>query len=352
MVSLDVFSQDPFKTIQLTAAVDKVPFQPQGLGALGIFEDFPIYTETAAIEEREGVLTVIPFSERGTAGLERTTEIRKMRSFHVPRLRHEDTIYAREVANIREFGTESVLMQVMTETARRFAGPTGLLRNIEYTWEYHRLAAIQGLLLDANGSTLYNWFTEFGVTPPATVSFNLAANTEFSLRPLINGVARGMARAAKGAFTLNTQIYAACGDQFWDDFTNHIDVIHTYYNWMAAQELRSGAAFDMKTFEPQMLSFGAMYFAGIYWFNYRGSDDDTAIAIPTNEVKFFPRGAPGVFRRVLSPGESIDWVNTLGRPYYARMIPDLLRNEWVKPEVSSYPLHICTRPEVLYSGQA
>ena len=36
----------------------------------------------------------------------------------------------------------------------------------------------------------------------------------------------------------------------------------------------------------------------------------------------------------------------------ATIIPDLLRNEWVKPEVSSYPLHICTRPEVLFSGRA
>src|SRR5579872_3225781 len=165
-VSLDVFDTDPFKTIQLTQAVEKVPFLPQGLGGLGIFEDDPIYVETAVVEERDGQLALIPFSERGTDGLQRTTELRKARAFKVPRLRHEDTVYARELANIREFGTESVLMQVMTEVARRFAGPTGLLRNIEYTWEYHRLAAIQGLLLNSDGSTLYNWFNEFGVTQP------------------------------------------------------------------------------------------------------------------------------------------------------------------------------------------
>lgn len=352
MVSLDVFNQDPFKTIELTAAVDKVPFLPQGLGGLRIFEDFPIYVETAAIEEREGVLTIIPFSERGTAGLQRTTEIRKMRNFQVPRLRHEDTITAREVANIREFGTESTLMQVMTEVARRFAGPTGLLRNIENTSEYHRLAAIQGQLLDADGSVLYNWFNEFGVTPPTEVAFNLSANTEFSLRPLINPIARGMARAAKGAFTQSTQIYAACGDEFWDQFTNHQDVIRTYMNWQAAAELRSGAAFSSTVFEPNQLSYQSMLYSNVYWFNYRGSDDGSQIAIATDKVKFFPVNAPGIFRRVLSPGESIDWVNTLGRPFYARIIPDVLRNEYVKPEVSSYPLHICTRPEVLFSGRA
>lgn len=352
MVSLDVFNQDPFKTIELTAAVEKVPFKPQGLGALGIFEDFPIYVDTAVIEDRAGVLTVIPFSERGTAGTERTTELRKARNFKVPRLRHEDTIYAREVANIREFGTESVLMQVMTEVARRFAGPTGLISNIEYTWEYHRLAALQGELLDANGSVVYNYFTEFGVTPPTEIGFNLAANIEGSLRPLCNQLYRGVARAAKGAFTTGSRVYAACGDTFWDEFTTHQDVTKTFYNWQAAAELRSGAAFDPMIYEPDQLSFQAMKFADIYWFNYRGSDDASTIAIPADKVKFFPVAAPGVFRRILAPGESIEWVNTLGRPLYSRIIPDLLRNEFAKPEVSSYPLHICTRPEVLYSGRA
>ena len=346
-VSLDVFDSDPFKTITLTAAIEKIPFKPDGFGALGLFEDFPIYTETAAIEERDGLLTVIPFSERGTAGEQRTTELRKMRNFQVPRLRHEDTITAREVANIREFGTESVLMQVMTETARRFAGPTGLLANIEYTWEYHRLAAIQGLLLDANGSTVYNYFTDFGVTQPTEVAFNLAANLEGTLRPLANQVYRGIARAAKGAFTRGSRVYAACGDEFWDALVTHQDVVKTFYNWQAAAELRTGAALAQELYEPGMLSFQAMLFGDIYWFNYRGSDDNSAIAIATNKCKFFPVNAPGIFRRIMSPGESIDWVNTLGRPYYARIIPDLLRNEWVKPEVSSYPLHICTRPATL-----
>lgn len=352
MVSLDVFNQDPFRTIQLTAAVDKVPFQPRGLGGLGLFDDYPIYVDTAVVEERDGLLTVIPFSERGTPGLQRTTELRKARSFNVPRLRHEDTITAREVANIREFGTESVLMQVMTEMARRLAGPTGLLSNLEFTWEYHRLAAIQGFLLDANGSIVYDYFNEFGVTPPVEIGFNLAANVEGSLRPICNEVVRGVARAAKGAFVLSSQIYAACGDLFWDQFSNHQDVTKTYVNWYQAQELRTGSAFATTLFEPEQLSFQSFYFNGIYWFNYRGSDDGTQIAIPSDKVKFFPRGAPGIFRRILSPGEAIDWVNQLGRPYYARVIPDIERNEYVKPEVSSYPLHICTRPAVLWSGRA
>jgi hypothetical protein len=32
------------------------------------------------------------------------------------------------------------------------------------------------------------------------------------------------------------------------------------------------------------------------------------------------------------------------------MIFDKDRNEWVRAEMSVYPLHICTRPEVLFTG--
>ena len=36
---------------------------------------------------------------------------------------------------------------------------------------------------------------------------------------------------------------------------------------------------------------------------------------------------------------------------YVQPIFDRDRNEWWRMEASSYPLHICVRPEVLYSGR-
>jgi hypothetical protein len=341
MASLDVFHQDPFSTISMTSAIEKVPFLPTALGDLGIFDDHPIYTTALMVEERDGVLSVIQSSERGTPPTsERTTERRVARYFECPRITQGDSIYAHEIQNIREFGTESVLMQVQTEAARRLAGPTGIMRNVEYTWEHMRLGAIQGLLLDADGSTIYNWFDEFGITAPAEVGFNLAAATEFSLRPICNEIVRGVARASKGAFTPLSQIYGLCGDTFWDQLTNHPDVVKTYYNWQAAQELRKGQAFE------------AMYFSGIYWFNYRGSDDASTIAIPADKVKFFPVKAPGIFERALSPADRMEYVNTLGKPMYVYPIFDTQRNQFWRQEVYSFPLFICKRPEVLWSGRS
>jgi hypothetical protein len=341
---LDIFNQDPFKAIALTDAVQRNPYQPVGLGNLNIFDPNPIRTTALAIEERTGKLALIPLSERGAEGTQRTTEKRKMRYFDVPRLMHDDTLYASELQGIREFGTESVLMQIEAEVARRLSGPTGLLASVEYTKEYLRLGALQGLMLDPkDGSTVYNWFDEFQIVQPAETAFNLAAGTANTLRPICNDVVRRMARAAQGAFTPTTRAWAMCGDQFYDQFVNHPDVIRTFINWSEAKALRDGS---------QGGAFSAFDFGDITWFNYRGSDDNTTIKVPTDKVKFFPVGAPGVFREVNAPGETVDWVNTPGKPVYVLPIFDVLRRMWWKMEAYSYPLFICTRPEVLLSGRA
>jgi hypothetical protein len=344
VVSLNVFYQDPFSTIQLTKAIDKIPFQPTLLGDMGLFEPFPIRTTALMIEERQGVLTLIKTTPRGAPiNFERVTEKRTARFFNVPRIVAGDTIMAAELQNIRQFDTETELMQVQAEVARRLAGPTGLLSSIAYTWENMRLGAIQGIVLDADGSTIYNFFNEFQVAPPTPVAFSLSSDIANSLRPIINNLVRTMARASQGAFTPMTRVTALCGDQFYDEFVNHPDVIRTFLNWSAAQDIRdgtSGGAFD------------SFRFAGVDWINYRGSDDNSTIKIPTNEVFFFPRNAPGVFQKVMAPADRFEYINTPGKDVYVYPIFDRDRNEWWRQECYSYPLFICTRPAVLQNGTA
>ena len=65
MASIDVFHSDPFTMIELTAAVERNPFLPTGIGELGLFTDNPIRTRALAVEQRKGQLTLIPTSPRG-----------------------------------------------------------------------------------------------------------------------------------------------------------------------------------------------------------------------------------------------------------------------------------------------
>lgn len=337
---IDIFHSDPFSSIEMTTAVERVPHLPSVLGDLDLFTPNPIRTTALAVEERNGILTVIPTSQRGQPiNSERNTEKRKMRYFECPRITQGDTIHSHELQNIRAFGETSVLMQVQDEVARRLHGPTGIVNNINYTWENMRLGAVQGILVDQDGSVLYNWNDEFELAQPAEFAFNLDANIEYTLRPICNTIVRTMGRAAKGAFLPTTKVVALCSDGFWDKFITHIDVEKTYKNWSEAAELRKGTAWS------------AFEFSDILWLNYRGSDDNATIKIPDDKVKFFPSGAPGVFEVAYAPGESFDWINTPGQPVYIIPIFDRDRNMWWRVEAFSYPLFICKRPETLASGR-
>lgn len=342
MSMINIFRNDAFSEVALTSQVERIPHLPSMLGDYGaaLFAPNPIRTTALAVEERDGVLTVVPLSQRGQpTNFERTTERRKMRYFEVPRIFNGDTIHSHELQNIREFGQETVLMQVQTEVARRLGGPTGLLSVLDYTEEYQRLAAVQGMLLDADGSVWYNWFDEFEFVAAAEIAFNLDAKTEYTVRPAVNQMLRSMARSSKGAFTTSTSVVGLCGDSFYDAFITHPDVEKTFKNWSDAAELRKTGAFQ--TFN----------FAGVEWINYRGSDDNTSIKIPDDKVKFFPVNAPGVFEKAMAPGESFEWINTPGQERYVVPIFDRDRNSWWRMEAYGYPLYICKRPEVLRTGK-
>jgi hypothetical protein len=337
MASLDIFKQDAFSTIQMLSAIEKVDYQPQFLGTLNLFEPEPLIgTDQIMIEERDSTLSLIQTSERGAPLAQRTTEKRKVRSFMTSRIAKKDRLMASELFRIRAFGSETELMQVQREVARRLAGPAGLMRDVELTWENMRLGAVQGIVTDADGSTIVNFFTEFGVAQPAEVALDLANTADGALKQKITAIVRAMQRAAKGVWTPQTRIVGLCGDAFYDEFTNHAEVRNTYKNWTAAADLRKGA--EWNTPFP---------YGGVDWINYRGTDDTSTVAVNTDRAKFFPVNAPGAFKVAWAPGEFFDTIAMPGQPVYPKVIVDDERQAWADIEVYSYPLFLCTRPAML-----
>lgn len=354
-ISMDVFNQDAFSTIQLTAAIERIPYTPTLLGQLNIFEPMPIRTEAAAFEMRNGVISLIQTSERAAPLAEQESEKREFRFQQTVRLAKGATIRASEIQNMRAFGSETELMAISTELMRRYNGPTGLVNDLALTWEKHRLGAVQGIVLDADNTTLVNWFTFWNQVQPAEIDFALGTTTTDVIGKC-SQVIRQMARASKGAWIEGrTQVHALVGDTFWDMLRNHDRVRDTFLSWEAAMSLRASVV------EPTAGQFGEpFYFGGIYFRNYRSTDDydenitkgTPTVGIPAAKAKFFPVNAPGAFKWFKSPGESFDFANTPGLDYYGIIVRDLQRNMWVRPEVYSYPLFACTRPAMLQRAKA
>ncbi|HWL70423.1 MAG TPA: major capsid protein [Geminicoccus sp.] len=339
MATMDIFNDDAFSAVNMTDAVDKIPYAPSWLGSLGIFTPRPVETTDVAIERRSGRLELIPTSERGGPLVEGNPIRRDIRSFRAPRIAKGETLQAASIQNVRAFGRESELEQVQAKVAEINART---MADMELTWEHMRLGAVQGVVADADGSTLFDWFDAWGISPPAEIDFDLDNPSPASgaLKQACNDVIRTMVRAGMGAVTTTTRIIGLAGDDFYDSFTNHSEVRATYLNQAEASDLRNNNS-----------PFTTFRFGGIDWINYRGTDDNSTVAVGTDKVKFFPVGAPGVFQVAYAPGESFDFVNRPGRPVYNILVKDQDRNFWVRPELYSYPLFYCTRPEMLARGK-
>jgi hypothetical protein len=331
-MNMDVFSGNAFSTISLTGAVDKMDFVPSFLGGMGLFEPMPVRTKKIFIDRRDGTLTLIPTTPDGTPPPELKTDNRDAVSLETVRLAKSFTLWAHELAGLRPFGQELTLENVQAEYLRRLSR---MRDDLEVTEEFHRLGALQGLLLDSDGSTvIYDYASEMGEAIPAATSFELDVTTT-DVRGLCHALTRSMARSSRGAITNSTSIHALCGDSFYDAFIVHPNVEKTYLNWSAASDLRENKA------------HGSFVYGGITWHNYRGTDDNSTVAIPTAEAKFFPVGARGVFKKAMSPHPSMEYVNTLGQAAYSGNVLDRDRQMWTKGEVYAYPLYICQQPRVL-----
>lgn len=336
MANMNVFEGDAFSLMELSGAIDRMDYKPGFLGELGIFEREPATQSTVWIDERDSSLSLITTSPRGAPPEELAKDSRTARPFKIPRITKGSTLYATEVAGIRAFGTENEQDRVQSEYARRLMR---LRQDVEVTQEHMRLGALQGILLDADGSTvIYNYFTEFDITPAADVSFELDVDTT-DVAGIARNLARSMARSSRGAIGTGATIHALCGDAFYDALIVHPQVRQTYLNWSAAADLRDQAA------------FGAFTYGGVTWHNYRGTDDNSTVAVDTDEAKFFPMNAPGVFKHIMAPAdEFMPYVGAPGQDTYAMNIIDRDRQAWTRAEAYSYPLMICQRPEVLRTG--
>ena len=91
----------------------------------------------------------------------------------VRHMRRIDVPYADEVQGVRAFGSETQTQTVLGLVNARLADHVQL--KIDPTLEYQRVGAVKGIILNGDGSTLYNLFNEFQVTQADEVDFDLDA---------------------------------------------------------------------------------------------------------------------------------------------------------------------------------
>lgn len=334
MLTMDVFKQDAFSAISLTEAVRKSQTIPGLIGSLGLFTPKPVRTRTVAVEVKGNSLNIIQTSNPGDPRTRRANNKASIVDLRVRRIEESSTITAESLQGIRAFGSETELKTLQSEVAER---QQDVIDDLSSTVERLRLSCINGVLLDADDTTIYDYYSTFGLTQAGEIDFSWSSRTKCKQFVAAN-VKRPIVRALGGMAAPGMRIIALCGDDFYDEMQENGEYRDAYKNTANAPKLLEDSAFD------------AIDAWGVTWINYRGTDDNSKVAIGTDKVKFFPAGVRGLFQEAFAPAPTFSMVNTMGQEWYSRIVVDKDREEWADIEIESHRLPICTRPDALLQG--
>jgi Phage major capsid protein E len=362
---LDIFSTNPaFSVTSLTMALNRQPFLPGRIGALGLYTEKRLATISTTIEVQSGRLAFVPSAPRGAPPALNVEDRRQLIPFLIPHFPLSDAVLADSVQGVRSFGTEDQLEAVQSVINERLAS---MGRKHDVTLEYLRLGGVKGRIITrSNRDTgfpevqidLRNAFglgakpltipAVPGVSPAIPYDINwrigfdagvyddlILATMNGKLTQLTLDLARLISdNLGAGSFT---GIHGVAGRNFFDAVAKHPEVRSTYLNHSAADRLRdplwrSTIQFRELTIEEYRGQVGSVKFV----------EDDLCY--------FFPVGVPDLFVEAYAPADYIETVNTLALPRYAKQ--ELMQfDRGINLETQQNVLPLCTQPDVLITAR-
>lgn len=319
-------SESKFGVKALTTAINKVPTTPTQIRDLGIFEPQYLNTTYINVECRQGRLNLVQSKERGESGQAIPPKDRAIKTFRIPHLPEDDVVRADDVQNLRAFGSDKA-ETVENVVSDKLAD--GKL-NLEYTREHLMLGALQGKILDADGTMLYDLYKEFELTRE-TVDWKLDTKTT-EVGVLMDKTIAGLRAKQNGAMV--TGWVALCGLDFLTALKYH-DKIKPLY-----ERYRDGAAYREGSANPIEFEHN-----GIKFIQYTGNFGEKGTKIAADQAILLPVGRK-LYIEAFAPADMNATVNTRALPYYASR-EKLDHDKGWSLHMQSNPLPIALRPELL-----
>ena len=254
-----------------------------------------------------------------------------MRSFALPWIPHDDVILPGDIQGSPALGTFDAadpLVEVMNRKLQL------MRRKHAQTREYMEMNALRGIVKDGAGTTLYNYFTEFGLAQ-ISVDFLLGTagtNVQGKVREVLRAVEDNLLGEAMSS------VHALVSREFFDKLISHpkTEEAYRFYAATGAQPLRE----DMRRNFP---------FAGIVFEEYSGtvtlSTKASERLVPASEGIAFPLGTMDTFTTYGGPANLLEAANTMGLPLYARQHLDE-KGRWIDLMTEASILPVNKRPRI------
>lgn len=320
---------DLFTFTTLTNSINKLPNAPEDLGRWFKWHAQGITTLTATIEERDGVIGLVQSQPRGAAPQSVRRDTRRAKAIPVPHYPLYDSVLATEVQSVRAFGSDSEMETVAGAIEDK---QIAMRRDMETTHEYQRAGALNGLLLDADGTVIADWY-DFFKKPKTTHVIDLT-NPNTDVR---SEVVKAVQKGERALGNLRPRRWKWIqGSDFHLNCIGHASVKAAYDRWNDGAALRE----DLR-------EAGFMLASNVEVISYhRGY-----IVTPNGEVRFIAPDESilvpdldGLLQVRYAPADTVEAANTIGLPLYLSAEP-MPFGRGVALCAESNSIHYCTRIE-------
>lgn len=341
----DIALTFPYTSFDLTEQVNVIPNLYGLVNELDLFPSEGSISTVVEMRYENKILRVLPVKERGAAPTPAKAETGKTIFMEIPHFPAVDFIGPKDLQDIMvQVGRTKRPTTLEDEVAKRLMQ----IRNTHaISREWIRSGALQGLIKDGNGATIYDLYATFGISK-VQIDFDLG-NAAADMTDKCNQVYQSVTKNLQGEVMQGIEVI--CDTVFFQAFVTHVSVTKFYVNaeqaLLLAELVRGKSAGLMwgREFTFQRIKFREYYGTAPV---KSGSPlvDTTAPFWASKTGTAYPRGTMNTFRTFDAPAHDLRFVNTMGQEIYVS--PKILdHGQGVELKSESNPLAVCRRPEAL-----
>ena len=336
-IIINPFDEYGFTPATLTEKINKKPATYGMIRNSGIFKPEPVYTSDIVTTFVNGKIRLLRSKKRSAKPNQKEKSKAERHFFQTVHIPYQGRIWAADLARKMKL-SGAVMQTLMAEMQKELEEMKG---DHAITEEFFLVKALQGVLYDADGTTLIkNFFDEFGVTKE-TQNFTLGTGTT-DVAKKCKEVVRHIKKNIGG--DVMTGVECICDDVFFDNLTGHAEVKEVWKEHKATVDRVMSGQDPTQSFS----------FSGITFREYGASapHPETGEAldfIGTGKAHFYPAGTQRTAKLYYSPAEDFDSAGQLGKPLYVRQTMND-KKKWVDVDTEQNLFPIWTRPECLVEG--
>lgn len=291
----------PFTDVELTNSINVLPPLSSRLAEAGMFPVDGLASALVEVDIENGVISALPVTQDGKPSTVAKRETQSARIFKIPNVSHVDSMMAAEIRSMLAIFERTKKPATMAKIMNKRLARLRMKHDI--TLELMRMSALKGILIDGAGSTIYNFFTAFGLSQN-TVSFALSDSTTDVLAKCAQVIGLMEDNLSDEVMT-GVKVYV--DTLFFNALIAHPNVNKFWLNWDAAQKMANPNRSVSGQYRPRTFEFGDILFEEYRWnvpmwggTNTRIIEASTGYAFPQGTVdSHYTYAAPPLDIRVL-----------------------------------------------------